>query len=147
MIHIVSKLTILLPLTGFLLYRKNINPLLFSFKSTPKSSRQNLPVRKKAYCPLTAPGWGGGQYAFSRCSQQPISVNPNYYRAIKQGSTLFFEFCMNQVNRSQLDHGRDMYKCAPASLQYSGNLRASSGCSQIRVRKPRRPLLRACDEF
>ena len=133
MIHIVSKLTILLPLTGFLLYRKNINPLLFSFKSTPKSFCQNLPVRKKACCPLTAPE-GGGQSAFSQSSQQPISVNPNYYRAIKQGSTLFFEFCMNQVNRSQLDHGRDMYKCAPASLQYSGNVRASSGCSQIRVR-------------
>ena len=26
-----------------------------------------------------------------------------------------------------------MYKCAPASLQYSGNLRASSACSQIQT--------------
>ena len=26
------------------------------YKSTQKYSRQNLPVRKKAYCPLTAPG-------------------------------------------------------------------------------------------
>ena len=32
-----------------------------------------------------------------------------------------------------LDHGRDMYKCAPTSLRYSGNLRASSGSSQIQT--------------
>ena len=34
---------------------------------------------------------------------------------------------------SLLDHGRDMYKYASASLQYSRNLRANSGCSQIQT--------------
>ena len=34
--------------------------------------RQNLQVHKKLYYPRTAPG--GGQYAFFRTSQQPISV-------------------------------------------------------------------------
>ena len=46
----------------FELFHKNItNPLLFSSKSAQKFSRQNVRVRKKAYCPLTTPG---GQYAF-----------------------------------------------------------------------------------
>ena len=39
------------------LFHKNIsNPLLFSSKSAQTFSRQNLPVWKKAYCSLTAPG-------------------------------------------------------------------------------------------
>ena len=39
-------------------FNKNTpNPPLISFKSTQKFFRQNLPVRKKVYCPrLTAPG-------------------------------------------------------------------------------------------
>ena len=41
----------------FELFQRTLpNPFLFSFKSTLKFSRQNLQVRKKAYCPRTAPG-------------------------------------------------------------------------------------------
>ena len=49
------------------------NPFLFSFKSTKKCSRQNLQVRKKAYCPLTA--LGEDNTLFFWTSQQPISVH------------------------------------------------------------------------
>ena len=47
----------------FELSHKNVLILLFSSKSVQKFSRKNVPVQRKAYCPLTAPG--GGQYAFS----------------------------------------------------------------------------------
>ena len=48
-----------------------LNIPIFSFKSTQKFSGQNLQLRKKRVLPSQRPR---GQYAFSRSSQQPISV-------------------------------------------------------------------------
>ena len=45
------KATLFQDVLLFELFQQTLpNPLLFSFKSTQKCSRQNLPVRKKAYC-------------------------------------------------------------------------------------------------
>ena len=56
----------------FELFQRTLpNPFSFSFKSTYKFSHQNQQVRKKAYCPRTAPG---GEYTFFQTSQQPIRV-------------------------------------------------------------------------
>ena len=65
----------------FELFQRTLpNPFLCPFKSIekrksrkiPKKSRKNPEkIPKNAYCALTAPG---GQYAFLRTSQQPISV-------------------------------------------------------------------------
>ena len=61
------------------------NPFLFSLKSTQKFSRQNLQIRKKAYCPGTAPGTTSYPVYFSyvsmreypgyETSQQPIQTS------------------------------------------------------------------------
>ena len=65
----------------FELFQRTLpNPLLFSFKSTQKFSRQNLSVRKKAYCPLTVLG---RQYTFFQTSQQPISMHHNLKTSLK----------------------------------------------------------------
>ena len=55
--------------------RTYLIPLFSPLKSTPKFSRQNLQVRKKAYCPLTAPGGGAIRfYSETLSNQLPCSI-------------------------------------------------------------------------
>ena len=71
----------------FELFQRTLpNPRLFLFKSTQKFSRQNLPVRIKAYCPLTT---SKVQYAFFQTSQQPISVPDK-----KTSSAIYYNYLL-----------------------------------------------------